>query len=246
MTLNKVDLAVKRILLAYPSMYRNRFDVMAEIMFNSGYRWDENGCIIESVPICTKGEPTVDSMQKEMVERLIKQCKHAQEHSSDCLKDLNDSLITEAKFNLAAAEFIGNNIDVYAKTYCGVDYSVKWLWLLKTDHQGINQDYGCINHKPDVVDEEWRVAIYHWLRELLPMVNSLFGMCEEKGWTPKEKHKDIFNWAYSKFMLYQSEQERSHMQGLQKMYSEILAKADAVDQLDDDITEPRNDEDLLD
>jgi hypothetical protein len=43
--LNKVDVEVRKLLLAFPMLYRDRLDALRHVFGNSGYHWDEDGCL---------------------------------------------------------------------------------------------------------------------------------------------------------------------------------------------------------
>lgn len=221
--MNKVDKFIKNHLMAFPSMWVNRFDVMAEIMFNSCYSWDENGCVV--INYGPKYNPTKKSMLKQFQDRLEKQqTESKKDENKKYLSDLYSMWVTTAEQELNNAQFVADNIDVFAKTYAGVSHKEVHYWLLKIQHQGIDQKYGVINNKPDVIDEEWRKAIYDWLKEIIPNVNSLFGKANKNydGWMPQEEYKDIFIWAYSTCSKYQSEQELKNRTTFNKMIFDIL------------------------
>lgn len=221
--MNKVDKFIKNHLMAFPSMWKNRFDVLAEILFNSCYSWDENGCIVISYG--PEYNPTKESMLKVFQDKLEKQrTESKKDENKKYLSDLYSMFIASAEQELNDAQFIADNIDVFAKTYAGVNYREVQYWLFKTQHQGIDTKYGVINNKPDVIDEEWRKAIYDWLKEMIPSVNSLFGKLNKNdtAWIPQEKYKDIFVWAYKTYAKYESKQELENRTTFGKMIGDIL------------------------
>lgn len=221
--MNKVDKFIKNHLMAFPSMWQNRFDVMSEIMFNSCYSWDENGCVVNSYG--PEYNPTKESMLKQFQDKLEKQqTESKKDENKEYLNDLHSMWVTSAEQELNEAQFVADNIDVFAKTYAGVSHKEIHYWLLRTQHQGIDQKYGVINNKPDVIDEEWREAIYKWLKEMIPCVNSLFGMLNKNdtAWIPRKEYKDIFIWAYTTYAKYESKQELENRTTFYKMIAEIL------------------------
>lgn len=234
--MNKVDLLVKDLLLEYPTLYHNRFEVLDDIFFNSCYEWDEQGCIAQLFP--PKEKPTIEKMLSKFEEK-VKESKAklddiVQRHGKDTIHDLYNQFYITDLHQLHDAQFIAANVDVFAKTYCSVNYPETWAWLFKHAKDGIST-YGCIQHPPEVIDEEWREAIYDWTKQLIPSLNGLFGIYNDKtGWSPQEKYKEVFIWVYKTNRRFESPKEEQHRREFQKVISKILAEAEGHDNEEDD------------
>lgn len=182
MELNKIDRMVRDMLLRFPTLYANRFDAFAEIMTNSCYEWDGS----ELVYIMPQEEPvTTETMLNIFRGKLAESReKNGPARTPDCLVKLHTQFLTDDERHLHDAEFVAANIDTYATTWCGTTYKQTWLWLFSQHRHGINP-YWAINRKPEVVDEEWRLAIKDWLRQLMPAANSMMGMFVEVDGGPR-------------------------------------------------------------
>jgi len=226
--MNKVDLQVRRMLMAFPTLYRNRFEAMAEILTNSCFEWDAAGCIVEIFPETYK-RATPEAMVQEMQKRLDKAVWAAKELNSEALSRLHQVYIADAERDLEYTKFVASHLDLFSSEYCRCDSNVMDLWLYNTDRNGISE-YWSVNLKPEVVDEDWRAAIYEWFNRLLPRVNGLFGMIGPKPtdkWQPLPPYEEVFTWAYDTWFLYQSEKDRQVRQSMAEIARQVIAELDA-------------------
>lgn len=46
--MNKVDILVRELLLTYPMLYQSRIDALLAIFDNSGYSWNDEGCLVRN------------------------------------------------------------------------------------------------------------------------------------------------------------------------------------------------------
>lgn len=225
--MNKVDVMVREALLAYPNLYRSRFEVLNEFLFNSCYEWDQNGCLVPIFPLSRPATP--EAMIAEYEGKLAKAEQEAI-GCHECLQRLNEERVVEAKAQLHRAKFVAENIDIYARSYIEVDYHDYWLWLFRANQDSVSSKYGCINSVPDVIDEEWRDAIYHWFKELLSPMHSLMGMYDEtgpqKGWKPRQGCEEVFTWVYQKFTAFESPKQKSVRRRMAADISRIIAEAE--------------------
>lgn len=233
--MNKIDQMVKRLLLAYPTLYTNRFDAMATILTTSTYEW-RNGEIIELEgyqPEAATPESMVAQFEKRLAERKT---EYDPAHNHECLSKLHRKIITDAERELHDARFIAANIDTYSTSYAGCDYPVLHLWLHHTHRYNVS-DLWTVNNKPEVIDEEWREAIYQWIHLMMPSVNSLFGMFQErnerpvskmkgKGFAPVPGYEEVFNWAYTTWQAYQGPLNAKVAKAMHESIEKILAETE--------------------
>ena len=228
--LNKVDRAIQDKLLRYPTMYRDRFQALTGIITESSFEWDENGCLVDTCAHLETEPATVETMLEQFRKRLAEAEQRAAD-SHECLARHNLKYITDAKRDLADAEFIAANLEAYTTTFAGCTVTRRWHFLFTTKHRGVHQ-YWNINNKPEHVDEDWRRAIYEWFQQILPDVNSLFGVDRQYvetgkfgGWAAAKGCEEIFNWAYTGWRAYQNEQEEAAAaEWVDILINEILAE----------------------
>lgn len=238
MQLDKVGKLVKAMMLSYPTLYRNRFEAMAEIMSNSCYGWDEGGNIIQTVGEPFSGTPV--SMVVHFVEEQSKQLSEANEDDKKGghLRDLHKERVVAAGEELLVAQFKAKNIDVYAGSYCGVTYRDHWRWLWDAHRHGV-PIHGCITCPPANISEEWRLAIREWLSEMMPAMNSIMGTCDpvdlSKPWEPIRGYEKIFNWVHATYKAYETEADRiasvQQARIAEEIVNAIQAESNAYDQL---------------
>ena len=228
--LNKVDQVIQDRLLRYPAMYHNRFQALTGIITQSSFEWDDNGCLIDTCAHLEQEPATVETMLEQFRKRLAEAEQRAAD-SIEYLARLNLKYITDAKRDLADAEFIAANLEAYTTTFAGCTVTHRWHFLYTTKHRGVNK-YWNINNKPEHVDEDWRSAIYEWFQQILPDVNSLFGVDRQYietgrfgGWQALKGCEEIFNWAYTGWRSYQNEkEEEAAAEWVDTLINEILAE----------------------
>lgn len=225
MKLNKIDRMIRDMLLRRPTLYANRFDAFAELMTNSCYEWDDNGELVNIMP---EGHPVSTESMVEIYHKKLAESRRENDPdtSADCLVKLHVQFITDDERKLHDAEFVAANIDVYAATWCGVDYKQVWLWLFYHHRHGISKLWQ-INNKPAVIDEEWRLAIKDWLRQLLPPANSMMGMFVGEGlaghWQALPGYETVFNWVRETLEHYTTEADREGEKQQEAIVQDILA-----------------------
>ncbi len=165
--MNKVDLLVKRMMIEFPTLYPNRFEALAEVFTNSCFEWNDDGTIAEIFRL--KDLPPETMVVK--YEQELAQWKEKAEKDEDWAKQYNYKYIAEAEVKLMLAKHRAANIDIYASEYTNVHYDTIVLWLFGARPS----KYWLVNNKPEVVDEEWRLAIRDWFSQMMPVVNGAFG-----------------------------------------------------------------------
>lgn len=220
--MNKVDAEVKNLMLLFPEQFPNRFKALESIFSNSGYGWDKNGCLVGR----DRAKGTKESMIRYYADILAKRNKEIADTKCPELIPLHTQWLCEAQGALLRAEFIAKNIDIYASRFCDCDYEVSWLWLYH--HQNENFNYWHISHKPEVVDEEWREAIYGWAHHLVPTMNGLMGVPPQgdRGWTPQSQYKGIFNYIYGLMRSYASPKDIEVALAMSEMITKILKESE--------------------
>lgn len=224
--MNKVDLVVKENLMRFPTLFKNRFDVLAHMLCccGTGYEWDKNGCLAYCLNDPDKEPANTETMLVDF-ENKVKETKEKLKTDPDCLDLFNRAYLAEDEFDLIRAKHVAKNIDIYACTFAGVGNDVGY-WLQRQHYMrfGFNLDSVPINNKPENIDEDWRKAIYLFMKEIIPQTHSCFGYFDnkEKKWGPKKGYEDIFNWVYNTYHLYQSEKESSLAAEFSKIIKDIL------------------------
>lgn len=234
--LNKIDKLVKKMLLGYPTLFKHRFDVMSHILTcnGNGFEW-VNGEL--QYKDCCK------TKQRNGLAELKKEVEKRQGESDEFKSIVRQQFLVDAQSQVAYHQFVLDNIDVYASTYCGSDYSDHWLFLYKEAHDN-GMGWWPINPNPESslmatlkiedVSPEWREAIRGWIRQLLPSMNGLIGVWDEK------KHKFLGRKGFEKFVSFMyglDEFYRSHPKDMElekkrddfasKIIDEILAEEKA-------------------
>lgn len=219
--MNKVDLLVKRMMLAYPTLYPNRFMALAEAFTNSCFYWDANGCIVDqdAFDVVSPDEmvATRTAELNKQNERINSPTRH------ECFKSLDERYLAETEAELLMLRHVAKNIDIYASEFTGVDYNTIQNWLFNLERRGISE-YWVINNKPDVVDEEWRVAIREWLQQIIPTVNSNYGIYDnaKNKWGPIDRYAKTFNWMYDTFYSYETESDRKANEHAAELVAQVL------------------------
>ena len=228
--LNKVDQAIQDRLLRYPTICHNRFQALTGIITESVFEWDDNGCLVNTCDHLEQEPATPETVLEEFRGRLAEAEKRAAAEPYEYLARLNLDYVTTARRNLADAQFVLANLEVYTTTFTGCTVSSVWNFLFKTNHYGVNQ-YWNVNNKPEYIDEDWRKAIYEWFEELLPSVNSLFGVFSgyvetgrPGGWRAQKGYEEIFNWVYAGRHSYQTDKEAARRKKLYNKTREILGE----------------------
>lgn len=229
--MNKVDELVAKMMLKYPHRYLTRFEAFCELMTNSGFAWNKKGEIVEDSP------PQHSWLRDATPEKMLAECqatldKRIREASTEpCLAALNAQFICAERKRLHDAQFIADNLEVWASSYCNVDYHQTWLWLLKTEKDEVCTwreigPHWPVNNPPKNIDEEWRKAIYEFFRFLMPCVNGLFGAFDRKAncWHPANGHEEMFTWIAKSTLAYESEDERTNRKEFSKIIDDILEK----------------------
>lgn len=227
--LNKIDKLVKKMLLGYPTLFKHRFDVMSHILTcnGNGFEW-VNGELQYKDCCKTKQRNGLAELMKE-VEKHQGELNGLKGDVRGYMSPLYAKFLVDAQSKVAYHQFVVDNIDVYASTYCGSDYNDHWLFLYKEAHDD-GMGWWPINPSPESslmtslkiedISPEWREAIKGWISEILPSMNGLIAVWDEK------KRKFIGQKGYEKFV--------SFMYGLYEFYHshpkdmELEKKRDAV------------------
>lgn len=223
--LNKVDVAVKELLLRYPNLHSSRFDAMATLLTNSSYEW-QDGCIVDTYRNDSR-PATVEAMLKQYVDRRTETEAMVKKCSSE---DLNEQWLIEADYNTHIAEFRAKHIDVFAQTYVTADYQAIWVWLWTAyRHQLVTNKYWPINNPPEAIDEEWRVAIRQWLGQLKAPANSIFGYYTDRHdcksrWKAIPTYATVFSWIYDTDAKYTNDADRERDKASMEIIDKILAE----------------------
>ncbi len=210
--MNKIDILVRNKILQYSELFRNRFDVFAEMMTNSCYCWTGQG---ELNYFREEEEVSPEQVLSKYRENLEKCCeKYPLQNVHESLANLHNSFIVEEKQKLHAIKFLIENIDIYASTWCGVDHRQKWYLLWYIHRYGVDK-YCPINNKPNNIDEEWRLAIKDWLYQLVLSANSAMGFFKyiddddlAGNWEALPKYATTYNWIKDIYKEYTTDADR--------------------------------------
>jgi hypothetical protein len=212
--LNKVDLEIKRCLLAYPTLYRNRFDVMDHILTTNGngYHWNNKGELVK-LNQCDKEDETFDKLRQKGLNHLEEQVEKAKKQIQDN-SPINLSFWISKRAELEYAKFVADHIDIYATTYCGVEYRDTWRWLYRSHHRG-DWNYWAITNKKfnscEEVDPDWQEAIREWLRmKIIPAANGIMGIISEEThrFLPQKGYEKFFNFLYQQMEWWTTDKQR--------------------------------------
>lgn len=202
--MNKVDLLIKRMLMSWPSIYKNRFQAMIEILCSGHFNW-VNGCIEPDKFYFSQTSSEQKLTPVSFYEQSLKKVRERVKEYKNvkALKSLNDSMIIEAKFDLIKARFLEKNIDIFASEFCGIESNEINYWLLKLNRDWLYAPYACICNIPNKIDSDWEHAIRGFLIEIMPHVNELFTYSEKGENIPMCEHLKIYNFFNKLFKRFE-------------------------------------------
>jgi hypothetical protein len=222
--MNKIDPMVRTLLLAFPSLFKNRCDVMAELMTNSCYGWNKKGCLVQTVGDFADRPQTPEAMVAEYEKELAEaKAKYDPAKEAACLRELHERVVIEAEKELHDARFRAQHIDVFARDYTACGYEAAHAWLHHTDRYGVSE-YWSINKLPKNLDPEWRKAIQDWLHYLMPSANSLFAINTTERYEAVPGYEEVFNWLRAKINELETEADRVAAKEMVALADEIVAE----------------------
>lgn len=222
--MNEIDVQIRWMLLAYPTLYRNRFEAFAELMTNSCYEWSADGRLLN---VFAQEDASPESMVTEYEEALEKARKEEADNKEECLNGLRRRHVVEAERDLVEARHVAANVDVYASDYTAVSHRDVWHWLNYKHRHGLSGHWA-INNPPANIAEEWRRAIREFLSKVLAPMNSLMGMhSKEAGWEALPHYAEVFDWVMATYKRYESPEDVAHAAWIDKLTAEIVAEIKA-------------------
>jgi hypothetical protein len=222
--MNKVDKLVAELMLAYPTLYHDRFKAMRYILTTSNYCW-ENGCIVKCwTPHI---EPRTPEMARASFLKRIEESKGSicPEQPLEALHDLHWYDVVSENIEVAASRYL----------YRTDNYIVMTDVITRMARGGMDFGrYAPIMQKPEVVDQEWNDAIRGWLQEIAPTMNGMWcGNLQERG--PLEpsmslNRSELKMWETVYFLLahYRNDVDRRRSAVVMRIMQEVLTKEEAI------------------
>ena len=197
--MNTVDTAVKNLLLAWPTLYRNRFEAITMIFTSSCYEWVDGDLKLTCGGCVPETPPTIEIFLQHFRDELTEATENKKNESYMPLMDLHNTRILEAQADLNRAQLMADNIDLVCSRFwyglgCHESTFIRG-WLTSAVRNG-GIDYWPIFNRPDNVKREWQEAVRNWLRQSLPHIRPHWGRYYEKphdqknGWFPSYDAED--------------------------------------------------------
>jgi len=241
--MNEIDEMVKTQLLAWPTLYHNRFDALGNILTSSCYEWVDGGLKLTCGGCEKDGPVTVDTFLEEFRDKLAaalgKFDLDVAEFPDSGASNLHRMWIAEADAALVRAEFMAANIDIVASTYwygLGCHYGTFIRGWMTGEYRGGGTDYWPMNVRPDDVKKCWQAAIGGWLRQLVPIMHEDWGFYddEKNEWrfgNPEDKYRaewyDHMLTLQKQWAFFAPEDEARQRKVADQIIDEILAEEKA-------------------
>lgn len=209
--MNKVDLAVKKKMLQYPSLYPNRFMALADIFEH--FHWNADGELVEPDRRACNTPATSENYLSYFEEEHRKSLKRLEEEDG-CLSSLHGAWELAARLQLENARAQLANIDLIAssRVYYGagglrLEYQTIGRWLASARQHSLEyfsivpkngldvmsiMTEGRIPPPIEEMDGDWRCAIESWLGSLTPVLNNDWGVCDD--WVREEERRKDYDW----------------------------------------------------
>lgn len=221
--MSKINQLIRRMMMAYPSLYANRFEAFAELMTNSCYEWNKDGELVASCGEVGQRPKSPEAMIRLAKKELAARRKELRSHSSPCLDELHKRFELEAVKEYRDICFRAKHIDLYTEQYTDCGYKAHHKWLHYTDRHGISS-YWSINNIPENITPEWRDAIREWLSEMMASMNMLMGVNTPERWVAQDRYKTTFNWVMDKYRSLETEEHRRNIAAQSALAEEIIAE----------------------
>jgi len=227
---NKVDLEVKNCLINYPGLFKNRLGVLNHIFAcnGNGYGWNDKG---EVVPLFD--DPKENETPEQMVTEFQKKLDEANakaDGAADYISGLYNRFVIEAKYELAKVQLVADNIDIMATEFVYFsEYNQKLSAISRfISHQDMTYWLIHPSRRPEVIDEDWRLAIRGWCSEYFGTLNSYHGVDNRttNKWTARNNPDSqyIFNGIHEIYNSLTTDGDREKLAAQSKIANRIIDK----------------------
>ncbi len=169
--LNKVDLAVRELMLNYPLSYPSRKDALRNIFLSGNHHWNDAGELVRSYEMTKDYEGPIDISDLDQSDEAF---------SRD--DEFNRAIRLRNELDRRTRLFMAENIDMFAKYDSSDGYNYRTL-----DDYRLTSEYAPIATAPfGSVDPEWLSAMEDFIRDLMVAFNQVFGLhCDQEERKPE-------------------------------------------------------------
>ena len=173
--LNDVDLEVKKLLLTYPSIFKNRLDALVNIFTTSNYRWTEEGRMVSD-----DLTQAASSMCYDDIERREAQHSENLDENVSILSRVNEMRGFEIANERARRDAIAANIDLVASQMpSSARFSYEHMQHMNLNSECLS-DYYLGGAPFSSIDPAWLDAAEEFIQVLRYSFNVLFHLHYDK------------------------------------------------------------------
>lgn len=169
--MNEVNQMVKETLLAYPTLYNDRFSVLCAFFSSSNYRWTDDGKLVRDYPLsrdtASMDFSDLDNREKDLCDK----------ETQGSLSEMDLFRRYKLARDRSARQLLADNIDLVA-AYSGVgDRELSYSDLLHMNLNSVCLGGYYLGGAPfGNIDPAWLKAAEEFIDEVLVAYNRVFGL----------------------------------------------------------------------